>query len=49
MSGLLLFLISLQASAHAVMVLGVDDPISPPIMERLAQVQDLWDTRLVTW
>lgn len=34
---------------HAVMVLGVDDPISPAVMERLDQVEDLWDTRLVTW
>lgn len=35
--------------SHAVMVLGVDDPISTPVMERLAQVRDLWDTRVVKW
>lgn len=33
----------------AVMVLGVDDPISDPVMERLAKVEDLWDTRQVKW
>ncbi|MBO8141685.1 MAG: phosphoglycerate dehydrogenase [Firmicutes bacterium] len=33
----------------AVMVLGVDDPIPPAVMERLEQVEDLWDTRLVKW
>lgn len=33
----------------AVMVLGVDDPIAKPVLERLAAEQDLWDTRLVKW
>ncbi len=32
-----------KVGSHAVMVLGVDDPISPPVMERLARVEDLWD------
>jgi len=34
---------------HAVMVLGVDDPIPPEVLEQLEQMQDLWDTRLVHW
>ncbi len=38
-----------HAGSHAVMVLGVDDPISPQVMARLEQVEDLWDTRVVTW
>lgn len=38
-----------EMGTHAVMVLGVDEVIPPPVMERLAQVEDLWDTRLVTW
>jgi len=35
--------------SHAVMLLGVDDPIPPTVLERLRQVEDLWDTRLVSW
>lgn len=38
-----------NVGSHAVMVLGIDDPIPAPVMERLQQVEDLWDTRLVTW
>ncbi len=38
-----------EVGGQAVMVLGVDDPIPPPVLERLGQVEDLWDTRLVRW
>lgn len=38
-----------EVGSHAVMVLGVDDPIPKSVMEQLDKVEDLWDTRVVKW
>jgi len=38
-----------EVGGHAVMVLGVDDPIPGPVLQQLEQMEDLWDTRLVRW
>ena len=38
-----------EVGGQAVMVLGVDDPIPPQVLERLAGIEDLWDTRVVYW
>lgn len=38
-----------EVGSHAVMVLGVDHPIEKPIMDRLAEMENLWDTKVVKW
>lgn len=38
-----------QVGDHAVMVLGLDSPVSDDVMRRLAEIEDLWDIRLAHW